>query len=287
MRHEVSSVLALALLLGLPAASSAGPIVQDFSNEARNIFPLVGQSFTAEDPFIDTVGAYVVDFTFGSVATDTTIDYQLYAGFGNGGALLGTRAFSGLVDGFGGYADVSFAGIPLVVGSTYTLFLTNDTNSVGRRIRVQRERRALPEWCGAAATQLRSRRAAAGSPVPRPAPDGPGTDNGRVARAGRGHGAGAPWLAASCAAKLRLSVLLPKRDSLRQRQRIRPVDRVRLPAHVGLPRVRSRLAAAAGFLLAAERAADFRARRADVDVGDAAVRSACGEELFGRAACSR
>ena len=97
MRHRLSSVLALALLLGLPAAGGAGPIVQDFSNEARNIFPLVGQSFTAEDPFIGAVGAFVVDFTFGSVATDTTIDYQLYAGFGNGGSLLGTRTFSGLV----------------------------------------------------------------------------------------------------------------------------------------------------------------------------------------------
>ena len=131
MRNQVSSVLALALLFGLPAIGSAGPIVQDFSNEARNIFPLVGQSFTAEDPFIDTVGAFVVDFTFASVATDTTIDYQLYAGFGNGGALLGTRTFSGLVDGFAGYADVSFAGIPLVVGSTCTVFLTNDTTQWG------------------------------------------------------------------------------------------------------------------------------------------------------------
>lgn len=131
MRHQISSVLALALLLGLPTAGSAGPIVQDFSNEARNIFPLLGQSFTAEDAFIDAVGAYVVDFTFASVATDATIDYQLYAGFGNGGALLGTRTFSELVDGFAGYADVSFVGIPLVVGSTYTLFLTNDTTQWG------------------------------------------------------------------------------------------------------------------------------------------------------------
>ena len=79
------------------------------------------------------------------------------------------------------------------------------------------------------------------------------------------------------------SRLFPKRNPLRQRQRVRPVDRVRLPAHVGFPRVGSGLAAAAGFLFAAERAADLGARRADVDVGDAAVRSARGEELFSRA----
>jgi hypothetical protein len=45
-------------------------------------------------------------------------------------------------------------------------------------------------------------------------------------------------------------------------------------AHVLLPRVAARLAAAAGILLAAERAADLGARRADVDVHDAAVAAA-------------
>jgi hypothetical protein len=49
------------------------------------------------------------------------------------------------------------------------------------------------------------------------------------------------------------------------------VDRVGRAAHVALPGVGAGLAAAAGLLLAAERAADLGARRADVDVGDAAV----------------
>ena len=60
-----------------------------------------------------------------------------------------------------------------------------------------------------------------------------------------------------------------------------PVDRVRLPSHVGFPRVRAGLPSAAGVLLAAERAADLGARRADVDVGDAAVGAGRREEALG------
>jgi hypothetical protein len=123
-RRIVVSLAASVLSLTLPAVGSAGPIIQDFSNEARNIYPWVGQTFTAEDPLIDLVGVYVVDFGF---TGDTTIDYSLYEGVGIGGTLLGTRTFSGLTDGFAGYANVSFAGIPLVVGSVYTILVSNDT----------------------------------------------------------------------------------------------------------------------------------------------------------------
>jgi hypothetical protein len=125
--HKVTLAVALWGLLGLPAVGAASPIIQDLSNEARNISPWVGQSFTAEDALIDTVGVFVVDFTIGSVATDSTIVYDLYDGFGWAGTLLGSRTYSGLSEGFDGYADVSFAGIPLVVGSIYTLRVSNDT----------------------------------------------------------------------------------------------------------------------------------------------------------------
>src|SRR6478609_9414837 len=59
--------------------------------------------------------------------------------------------------------------------------------------------------------------------------------------------------------------------ALGERQLAAVVDRVGRAAHVRLPAVRARFASAAGFLLAAERAADLGARRADVDVRDAAV----------------
>ncbi len=54
-------------------------------------------------------------------------------------------------------------------------------------------------------------------------------------------------------------VLFAECDALRQRQIVRPVDGIRLAAHVGLPRIRTGFAPAAGFFFAAERAADFRA----------------------------
>src|ERR1700733_13160705 len=69
-------------------------------------------------------------------------------------------------------------------------------------------------------------------------------------------------------------------DALCQRQRVGVIDGCGLAAHVGLPRVRAGLAAAAGFLFAPERAADFRARRADVHIGDAAIRTCGCHEAF-------
>src|ERR1051325_11391636 len=72
-------------------------------------------------------------------------------------------------------------------------------------------------------------------------------------------------------------------DPLRQGQILRVIDRVGLAAHVALPGVAAALPSAAGFLLAAERAADLRAARAGGDVGHAAVAAANAEELLGLA----
>src|SRR6185312_9698592 len=60
-------------------------------------------------------------------------------------------------------------------------------------------------------------------------------------------------------------------NALGQRQRATPVDRARLPAHVGLPGIGTGLASAARFLLTAEGTADLSSRGADVDVGDPAI----------------
>src|SRR6185312_8713857 len=68
---------------------------------------------------------------------------------------------------------------------------------------------------------------------------------------------------------------------LGQRQLAGIIDGIGTLAHVGPPRVRAGLPSAAGFLLAAERAADLRPGRADVDIGDSAV--GFGQESFGLA----
>src|SRR2546423_3804761 len=70
-------------------------------------------------------------------------------------------------------------------------------------------------------------------------------------------------------------------DPLGERQLAAVVYRVGRAAHVGLPRIGARLAAAAGFLLAAERAADLRAARPDIHVDDAAVAAARRHEALG------
>ena len=67
--------------------------------------------------------------------------------------------------------------------------------------------------------------------------------------------------------------VLGEAHALGERQLVGVVDRVGRAAHVGAPGVRAGLPAAAGVLLAAERAADLGAGGADVDVDDAAVRA--------------
>src|ERR1700722_14252090 len=59
------------------------------------------------------------------------------------------------------------------------------------------------------------------------------------------------------------------------------IDGVGTSAHVGLPRVRTGFPSAAGLLLAAERATDLGARRADVHIRDATIR--LGQEALGLA----
>ena len=71
-------------------------------------------------------------------------------------------------------------------------------------------------------------------------------------------------------------------DTLRQRQLAAVVDGAGRSPHVLLPRVGATLPPAAGRLVAAERTADLRAVRRDVDVDDAAV-GAFGAQPLGEA----
>ena len=99
---------------------------------------------------------------------------------------------------------------------------------------------------------------------------------------------GGPGVAAGAA--VREEALLSRDvedDALRERQLARVVDGGGLAAHVRLPRVGAGLAAAAGLLLAAERAADLGAARADVDVRDPAVGAGRCEEALGLAQVGR
>src|SRR5947207_1275770 len=74
-----------------------------------------------------------------------------------------------------------------------------------------------------------------------------------------------------------------KLNSLGQWKFSRKINRVRLPAHVHFPRITSAFAAAASFLLATERPADFSAARAGIHIRDATIASGGAEELLGLA----
>src|SRR5581483_8455299 len=58
------------------------------------------------------------------------------------------------------------------------------------------------------------------------------------------------------------------------------IDRHRLAARVAFPTVAAAFASAAGVFFPAERAADFRAARADIHIGNAAIASATGKKLL-------
>src|SRR3954447_26550449 len=66
--------------------------------------------------------------------------------------------------------------------------------------------------------------------------------------------------------------------ALRKRQRLGIVHRVGGAPHIGLPGIGTALAAAAGFLLATESAADLGPGSAYVDIGDTAIRSVDAEK---------
>src|SRR4051812_49530609 len=71
---------------------------------------------------------------------------------------------------------------------------------------------------------------------------------------------------------------LSEAHTLSQWELVGEVDRVRRTAHVRAPRVRARLAPAAGGLLATERSADLSAGGPDVHVDDPAVRAVRRDE---------
>lgn len=112
-----------ALTLGA-VALRAGPIYQGAIGAGWQInhYEPIGQSFTAEDANILSIGFNVWDVNLHAGPLDP-ITVSLYAGAGNGGTLLGSANLQGLVPNYNGwhYADFSF--VSLTVGNVYTAFV--------------------------------------------------------------------------------------------------------------------------------------------------------------------
>jgi hypothetical protein len=114
-------------MLGEVGQASAASIIQDQTDGTYQIlfFSPIGQTFTAEDTFIKSIGFYVRDFNPTAAPNDFSITINLYKG--TSGVFLGSGVFDDLVDGFQGYADVDFSSIALTVGDTYTAIVEDDT----------------------------------------------------------------------------------------------------------------------------------------------------------------
>lgn len=124
--YRIILVLFVMTMSNAPAAVWASDIVQDQFNSIKQIYSYsgIGQTFTAEDSAIDSIGFYFIDMnpTYGPLS----LTINLYDGQGFGGSSLGSQLFS-LTDRFNGWYDVDFSFASLAVGSVYSVELVAPT----------------------------------------------------------------------------------------------------------------------------------------------------------------
>ena len=125
VRRRTSAIVLAALLVAsalfaLPEVATAGPIVLNpgWGLAQVRFHEPIGQSFTAEDPSV--TAALYFDVINPNFSPDDPIRYDLYEGFGTGGALIASRVFV-LAPGFLGFYDVDFSSVMLSVGIEYSL----------------------------------------------------------------------------------------------------------------------------------------------------------------------
>lgn len=87
----------------------------------------IGQSFTAENAQIATIGFFITDGNAAIAPDDFTVRFDLFEGVGSSGTFLGSRIFSGLSNGFENWADVDYSSVTFSVGQFYTALISNDT----------------------------------------------------------------------------------------------------------------------------------------------------------------
>jgi len=119
----------LALTFTFIGTSLGASIIQDQGSGGTQIFSHspIGQTFTAVDAQISSIGLYIDDANASLAPDDFDVTLSLYEGVGIAGTFLGSRIFTGLFDNFEGYADVDFSSVSLTVGDTYTVIVANDT----------------------------------------------------------------------------------------------------------------------------------------------------------------
>lgn len=104
---------------------NAATILQDEYSTTRQIlaFSDIGQSFTAEDEGIFSIGFSVEDINQQSSAS-FDLSVQLFEGAGFSGSSLGVADMT-LEDGFYGFADFDFSFVTLEIGSMYSALISS------------------------------------------------------------------------------------------------------------------------------------------------------------------
>ena len=100
----------------------AGTIIQEEHAQLYQILihSPIGQTFTAEDSKIKSIGFYLEDINPGEME----LSIQLYEGIGTGGTYLDSSPVEGLYSGFQGFFDADFSSVTLTVGQTYTAIIS-------------------------------------------------------------------------------------------------------------------------------------------------------------------
>lgn len=127
-KTTLAAIAVAATLAGTGPARGAS-IIQDQRGGASQILYAspVGQTFTAQDPHILSVGFWVEDFNPSHAPADFAVDILLYDGAGFSGTLLGAGTFGALHGDYDGWADVPFPSVSLVPGQLYTARIADDT----------------------------------------------------------------------------------------------------------------------------------------------------------------
>ena len=134
MKKKLLAAAGVAGLLSLAGAARAGVIEVNAGvfDSAIAAYQPIGQTFTAIDEALISIGFAYSDINPGAPNTEVTID--LYEGDGFAGALLASRSFvlPAVLPSTSdppAFIDTDFSGVSLVVGGVYTAALSVAANS--------------------------------------------------------------------------------------------------------------------------------------------------------------
>jgi len=129
MKKLVINISLIMLLAITIQVSHAGLIIQEDYTIGGLIVDAspVGQTFTAEDSYIKTIGFYIADWNPHTAPDDHDLTAELYSGVGNGGTLIKTITVDNIADGYSGWLLFELGSVALNLGDKYSMFVIDDT----------------------------------------------------------------------------------------------------------------------------------------------------------------